>query len=101
MVAHINPPITTRASGLELSEPIPVDNAAGNKPMVAIKAVINTGRINEFTPRLTAVYNGFSPRSLSRFCLKAVVSNTPSKIQIPNRAMKPDTCRNTEIGSSH
>ena len=79
MVAQINPPITTRARGLELSEPIPADIAAGNKPIVAIKAVINTGRISEFTPRFTAVNNGFSPRSLSRFCLKAVVSNTPSR----------------------
>ncbi len=52
MVAQINPPITTLARGLELSEPIPVDKAAGIKPMVAIKAVIKTGRISEFTPRL-------------------------------------------------
>ena len=59
MVAQIRPPITTRASGLELSEPIPVDKAAGNRPMVAINAVIRIGRINELTPLLTAVYNGF------------------------------------------
>ena len=80
MVAQIKPPITTRARGLELSDPIPVDNAAGNSPMVAIKAVISTGRMREFTPRFTAVNSGFSPRSLSRFCLKAVVSRTPSRI---------------------
>jgi hypothetical protein len=89
IVAHTNPPITTRASGLELSDPIPADMAAGSNPMVAMNAVISTGRISEFTPRFTAVYKGFSPRSLSRFCLNAVVSKTPSNIQIPNRAINP------------
>ena len=54
MVAHMSPPMTTRASGLELSEPIPADIAAGSRPMVAINAVIKTGRIREFTPRFTA-----------------------------------------------
>jgi hypothetical protein len=39
----INPPITTMANGFEASEPIPVESAAGIKPIAAIKAVINTG----------------------------------------------------------
>ena len=49
------PPITTLASGLELSEPMPCDNAAGQRPMAAIRAVIITGRILEFTPSFMAV----------------------------------------------
>ena len=54
-MAQIIPPITTRASGLELSDPIPVDTAAGNNPIAAISAVIITGLILEFTPSLIAV----------------------------------------------
>ncbi len=40
----------TIAKGFCDSEPIPVDNAAGNRPMEAIKAVITTGRVRDFTP---------------------------------------------------
>ena len=54
IVAQIKPPMTTRANGLELSEPIPVDIAAGNNPIIAMSAVINTGRTNEVTPILMA-----------------------------------------------
>ena len=50
MVAQINPPITTLDNGRELSEPIPVETAAGNKPIIAINAVINTGRTRDVTP---------------------------------------------------
>jgi hypothetical protein len=47
--------MTTRANGRELSEPMPVDIAAGKRPMAAIRAVIITGLILEFTPRRIAV----------------------------------------------
>ena len=48
----MRPPITTRARGLELSEPIPIESAAGSRPIVAIRAVIRTGRIRVLTPIL-------------------------------------------------
>jgi len=38
--------------GLDASEPIPVDSAAGIKPIAAIIAVIITGRILLATPSL-------------------------------------------------
>lgn len=50
MVAVINPPIMATASGFWLSEPMPVDNAAGNSPSIAIRAVITTGRTRAATP---------------------------------------------------
>lgn len=54
------PPITTLANGLELSDPIPCDMAAGSNPIAAINAVIITGLILEFTPNFMAVYNVFA-----------------------------------------
>jgi hypothetical protein len=39
------PPVTTLASGLELSAPIPCDRPTGSSPIAAISAVIMTGRI--------------------------------------------------------
>lgn len=78
-IAQSIPPITTLAKGLELSEPIPCDVAAGNKPIAAIIAVIITGRILEFTPNLIAVYSELDlPFILSRFCLNTVINKTPS-----------------------
>ena len=55
MVAVIKPPITTMANGLDVSEPMPCDNAAGIKPMAAIKAVITTGLTLDLTPSIIAV----------------------------------------------
>ena len=52
IMAQRIPPITTRANGRELSDPIPCDTAAGNRPIAAISAVIITGLIREFTPNL-------------------------------------------------
>ena len=49
-MAHNIPPITTLASGRELSEPIPVEMAAGNNPIAAMSAVIMTGLILNCTP---------------------------------------------------
>lgn len=54
-MAHSIPPMTTLARGRELSEPMPVEIAAGNNPMAAISAVIITGLILELTPNLMAV----------------------------------------------
>lgn len=49
-VAVIKPPIITIANGFWDSDPIPVDNAAGISPIDAIKAVMITGRVLDFTP---------------------------------------------------
>ena len=49
-MAHSIPPITTLASGRELSDPIPVEMAAGNNPIAAMSAVIITGLILNSTP---------------------------------------------------
>ena len=57
IVELINPPITTMARGFCVSEPIPVDTAAGNKPMAAINAVMTTGLILELTPVFRASTN--------------------------------------------
>ena len=40
----------TIAKGFWDSDPIPVDKAAGINPMDAIKAVMITGRVLDFTP---------------------------------------------------
>ena len=42
-VELINPPMTTMARGFWVSLPIPLDTAAGSKPIAAISAVITTG----------------------------------------------------------
>ena len=46
-VAPINPPMMTMANGRWLSDPMPWLSAAGNKPSVAIIAVISTERMRE------------------------------------------------------
>ena len=56
-IAHKTPPMITRAKGRELSDPIPVEMAAGNKPIASIKAVIITGLTLECTPALIAPNN--------------------------------------------
>ena len=74
MVALIKPPITTRASGLCVSEPIPVEIAAGSKPMAAISAVMTTGLMRDDTP----VWIDSSNESLFlRFFLKTETNMTP------------------------
>ena len=74
IVELINPPMTTLASGFCVSLPIPVDTAAGNKPIAAIKAVITTGRILDWTPWETAWANGIFEW---RLCLKTEIRMTP------------------------
>ena len=79
IIAHRIPPMTTLAKGLELSDPIPVETAAGSSPIAAIRAVIITGRILDKTPDLMAVYNELRWLFIfSRFCLKTVINKTPS-----------------------
>jgi hypothetical protein len=58
MVELISPPITTIASGFCVSEPMPIEIAADNKPVAAIKAVITTGRILDLTPSCIACRSG-------------------------------------------
>lgn len=90
IIAQSIPPITTRASGRELSDPIPWETAAGNNPMAAIIAVIMTGRILLATPSRMDWYSDSScPFIRLRFSLNTVISNTPSCMHMPNRAMKP------------
>ena len=55
VVAVTNPPITTIASGLDDSEPIPVETAAGRSPIAARAAVMVTGLIRAITPDLIAL----------------------------------------------
>ena len=55
MVLVIKPPMTTIAKGLDASEPIPVDNAAGIKPIAAIIAVMITGLSLVATPSRMAL----------------------------------------------
>ena len=50
MVAVIKPPMITIANGFCDSEPIPVEIAAGNSPIEAIRAVITTALVLAFTP---------------------------------------------------
>ena len=44
--ASVIPPTTTSASGFCTWLPIPVDSAAGNKPIAATRQVITTGLVN-------------------------------------------------------
>jgi hypothetical protein len=85
-VAVINPPITTIASGFCVSDPIPLDIAAGNNPIAAISAVITTGLILEATPASIAKSIGFFSFI---FFLNTDTSITPFCTQIPNNAIKP------------
>ena len=54
-VAVTNPPITTIANGFEDSEPMPVETAAGSRPIAARAAVMVTGLIRAITPDLIAL----------------------------------------------
>ena len=73
-VALISPPTITMASGFCVSEPIPVEIAAGSKPNMAINAVITTGRTRLIAP---ALMDWLSGMCLSRFCLITEMIMTP------------------------
>ena len=49
-----NPPTIIIAKGFWISDPIPVDKAAGNNPKDPIKAIINIDRIRLLTPNIIA-----------------------------------------------
>ena len=58
----------TTANGLAVSDPMLVDNAAGNKPSIAIKAVMTTGRKRLTDPLTIASCNDCpSLRNLLKF----------------------------------
>lgn len=83
--------MTTIANGFEASEPIPVDKAAGIKPIAAIIAVMITGRKRVATPSFNASENvqvGWYFNS-AILVLNLVSKITPFCTQIPNKAMKP------------
>lgn len=52
------PPMTTVASGLCTSEPVPVANAMGTNPRDATNAVISTGRKRAIEPLKIASCKG-------------------------------------------
>jgi len=91
-VLVIRPPITTIANGLDASEPIPCDKAAGSKPIAAIIAVITTGRKRSSTPAFIAMAKDVQ----AVWCfnsiillLNLVISITPFCTQMPKSAIKP------------
>jgi len=92
MVLVTRPPITTMARGFDASDPMPLDIAAGNKPMAAIKAVITTGRKRSSTPAFIATANEVQ----EVWCLNSVIlllnfviNITPFCTQMPNSAINP------------
>src|SRR5437588_532503 len=67
------PPTITMAKGRCESEPMPRETAAGNKPRVATKEVINIGRSRRTAPSIAAFpIDVISPRQLN---LRAYHSN--------------------------
>ena len=73
-VAEISPPMTTTANGFWVSDPMPVESAAGSNPNPAIKAVMTMGRTRDMAPSRMAV-----PVSLPSFrrSLKTLTKMTP------------------------
>jgi hypothetical protein len=86
IVEVTRPPITTIARGREVSEPIPVEVAAGIKPMAAIMAVIITGLMRATTPERIAASSG---RRSCRFFLNFDNRITLFWMHIPNKAINP------------
>ena len=80
------PPTTTIASGRCVCEPILVERAAGNRPKMAVRAVIITGRTRFSAPCRMASSSG-SP--CNRIWLKYEISSSPSMIATPKIEMNP------------
>ena len=74
IVAVIKPPIITIANGFEDSDPIPVERAAGIKPIEAIKAVMMMGRVLTFT---ACKIESSSVKSAFRFLWYSEINKTP------------------------
>src|SRR5690606_17092254 len=85
-VDEMIPPITTVASGLWTSAPVPVLSAIGTKPRLATNAVIKTGRRRTKAPSTTAVTR--SPCSRHRSRMKATITR-PLRTATPESAIKP------------
>src|SRR6267378_2454538 len=92
IVALTMPPTITTANGRWVSEPMPCDSAAGNKPSPAIRAVIRIGRRRSTAPSTTALSSGLPRRTKSTICSTMI---TPFCTEIPATAMKP-TAAETE-----
>src|SRR6266446_593065 len=95
-VEVINPPITTVASGLWTSAPVPVAIAIGTKPSEATRAVISTGRTRSIAPLKIAPPTS-SPSS-NRPRIDAM-RTSPLRTATPDTAIKP-TAAETENGIS-
>ena len=80
------PPITTVASGLCTSAPVPVFSAIGINPRLATSAVINTGRNRTKAPsRIDFVR---SPVSSQSWRIKESMTS-PFRTATPESAIKP------------
>src|SRR6266566_2607742 len=84
--AVIIPPTTTRANGFWVSDPIPVETAAGSKPMAAANEAMMTGRSRSCDPMTTA---SCRVEPCFRSALMDAIRTTPLRTDTPNREMKP------------
>jgi len=87
MVEVTVPPTTTTASGFWISEPGPVANRMGTRPMTVRMAVIMTGRNLLSAPVIVASSMLSSVSSLSWF--RYEINTTPFITAVPSRAMNP------------
>ena len=86
MVDEMIPPITTVASGLCTSAPVPTFSAMGMKPKLATSAVIKTGRNLVIAPSTIELIK--SPVSSTR-CLINDNITKPFSTAIPESAINP------------
>ena len=80
------PPTITQASGCCTCEPMPVESAAGTRPMQADRPVMNTWRIRA-SPACRIAVSVPIPSSMSRRMWET--SRMPSMAATPNSEMKP------------
>ncbi|MNE87260.1 hypothetical protein D3C80_1844410 [compost metagenome] len=80
------PPTIIIANGFWISEPIPVDNAAGSNPKDPIRAIITTGRILLWTPSEIAFRK---PIPAFKFSFITPINTIPSMALTPNRMINP------------
>src|SRR6266849_1137102 len=98
IVALTMPPTITTANGRWVSEPMPWDSAAGNKPNPAISAVIRIGRSRSTAPSTTALSSGLPRRTKSTICSTMI---TPFCTEIPATAMKPTAAETERCRPAH
>ena len=80
------PPTITQAKGRCVSEPMPVERAAGNSPRPAINAVIRIGRKRSTAPSTIALFTG-SPSLIKEVTCSSMT--TPFCTEMPTTAIKP------------